>query len=136
MLDILKRFCNDSSIENGLMLIDMPTGAGKTHFVIEYIYNHIEQFAAAKRKIFFITTLKKNLPIQGLRKYFDDNGRMDFDKHVLFLDSNADCLINNFDKVKQSIPFEIRDVDLFRRINDNIQTINFYKKKLEGETER
>ena len=132
MLNILKRFCNDSSIDNGLMLIDMPTGSGKTYFVIEYIFNHFEKFAEEGKKIFFITSLKKNLPIQQLYKYFQDNGRDDFNKHVLFLDSNADCLINNFDKVKSNIPSEFKDVDLFRRINDNIQTINIYKKRLDG----
>lgn len=134
MLDILKRFCNDNS-DNGLMLVDMPTGSGKTHFVINYIFENFEKFAAEGKKILFITSLKKNLPLQDLYKLFQDNERNDFDQHVLFLDSNADCLINNFEKVKSKIPAEFKDADLFRRINDNIQTINFYKKRVEGKVQ-
>ena len=132
MLDILKRFCSDNSTNNGLLLVDMPTGAGKTHFVINYIYNHFEEFSKDGRKLIFVTSLKKNLPINDLRKLFEDSGRSDFDKNVLFLDSNADCLINNFEKVKASIPSDFKEADLFRKINDNIQTINIYKKRLEG----
>ena len=61
MLNAIREFCDDHSFDNGLLLIDMPTGFGKTHNVIEYICEKVK--ADPLQKIFFVTSLKKNLPI-------------------------------------------------------------------------
>ena len=59
MREVIKNFCEDKQTSNGLLLIDMPTGAGKTYEVIHYIKELMENFP--EKKIFFVTTLKKNL---------------------------------------------------------------------------
>ena len=38
MYDIIKRYVENEN-ENGLLLVDMPTGSGKTYSAIEFIYN-------------------------------------------------------------------------------------------------
>ena len=38
MYDIIKRYV-DNENKNGLMLIDMPTGSGKTYSAIKYIFD-------------------------------------------------------------------------------------------------
>ena len=60
MYDIIKRYC-ESEYTNGLLLLDMPTGSGKTYTVIKYIFDAVQD-PSNSRKYFFITTLKKNLP--------------------------------------------------------------------------
>ena len=37
MNSLIKKF-DESKLKNGLMLIDMPTGSGKTYTAIKYIY--------------------------------------------------------------------------------------------------
>lgn len=65
MKKVLENFCNDKSIKKGLLLIEMPTGTGKTYSVAEYIADNYEQIDG---KIFFVTQLKKNLPEEDKRK--------------------------------------------------------------------
>ena len=38
MYQAIKNYCDDQQKKNGLFLIDMPTGFGKTHSVLDYIY--------------------------------------------------------------------------------------------------
>ena len=59
MREVIKNFCEDTKISKGLFLIDMPTGTGKTYEVIHYIKELMEKYP--QKKIFFVTTLKKNL---------------------------------------------------------------------------
>lgn len=44
----IERFVSEN--QNGLYLIDIPTGIGKTTQAIEYIYNHIDE----DRKFFYM----------------------------------------------------------------------------------
>ena len=60
MKRILNEHCH-SQCESGLLLLSMPTGFGKTYNVLNFIYEHYEEFAAQERKILFVTNLKKNL---------------------------------------------------------------------------
>lgn len=101
MQTLLTNFCfsNDKA---GLLLIDMPTGTGKTYNVIDFIYKNYQK---VKNKIIFITNLKKNLPVSELKALFDKNDKLEqFEKDVLFLDNNVDTLIDNFDLIENSIP--------------------------------
>ena len=50
--------------------MSMPTGFGKTHNVLNFIYSNYQAFNAQGRKIFFVTSLKKNLPIDSLKERF------------------------------------------------------------------
>ncbi|MCH5171569.1 MAG: hypothetical protein J1F31_01880 [Erysipelotrichales bacterium] len=116
MKTLLNNYCF-SEKKGGLLLIDMPTGIGKTHDAIEFIY---ENYKKAKNKIIFITNLKKNLPIADLQEYFKKDNRLDeFENDVLFLDNNVDTLIDHFDEVKTLIP---RDKFNKNGILNNVET--------------
>jgi hypothetical protein len=107
MEEILNEYCKQSY--PGLLILSMPTGSGKTYNVLSFIYNNYKEFAAQKRKIFFITNLKKNLPIKELRNHFSRNGNEDdFEKNVLFIDSNSQVVINNLLLVDDEIPDQFK----------------------------
>ena len=73
----------------------MPTGFGK-HIIYSISFTNITRFCRTERKIFFITNLKKNLPVLELKERFKaDNAEDDYDKHVIFINSNSDSVINN-----------------------------------------
>lgn len=75
MYTVIKNYCSNE-IENGLLLLDMPTGFGKTYNVLKYIYEASMEAANAERKFFFVTTLKKNLPKEDLEKHFRSGGHL------------------------------------------------------------
>ena len=106
MYDVIKRFA-ESEATNGLMLIDMPTGSGKTYSAIKYIFDSCLQAENEKRKYIFVTTLKKNLPVDDLRQRFEEAGKTDlFSEKVLFIDSNMDSVIDGWtDDVRRNIPY-------------------------------
>jgi hypothetical protein len=107
MEEILNKHCKES--KTGLLLLSMPTGSGKTYNVLNFIYSNYKKFADGNRKIFFITNLKKNLPIEDLRKRFIEHGNEeDFEKYILFIDSNVDTVINNLLKVDSEIPEQFK----------------------------
>lgn len=76
MYTAIKNYCNNGN-NNGLFLLDMPTGYGKTYSVLEYIYEASLDESNSKKRFFFITTLKKNLPTEELRKRFEEAGQLD-----------------------------------------------------------
>jgi len=61
MYQIIKNYCENENT-NGLFLMDMPTGFGKTYSVLEYLFDSCQQEQNKNRLYFFITPLKKNLP--------------------------------------------------------------------------
>lgn len=67
MYNCIKSFA-DNDRENGLLLLDMPTGFGKTYSVIQFIIDYLKDESNVGKRVFFITTLKKNLPIEDLQK--------------------------------------------------------------------
>ena len=81
------------SKKRGLIEIPLPTGFGKTHAVMQAMSIMTDKdtgsFSDVKR-IIFTTTLKKNLPVEKLRKYYKGN----FENDVLLLKSNIDSLID------------------------------------------
>ena len=104
MQEILEQHCLDEDA-TGLLLLSMPTGFGKTHNVLDFIYNHYKDFAEQQRKIFFITNLKKNLPFLELKERFKaGNAEDDYDKYVIFINSNSESIINNLLSVDPQIP--------------------------------
>ena len=77
--------------------MDLPTGFGKTHDVIQYIFDAVCDEKNKDKKFFFVTNLKKNLPEKKLRKLFEDNGRKDeFEQKFLYLNSNAELAIEGY----------------------------------------
>lgn len=122
MEKLIKQFCENSKRDNGLLLIDMPTGMGKTYAVTKYIAENYENIEG---KIFFITQLKKNLPEDDLRKRFEEIGKADvFETLFLRVENNVDNLCKNFDAVKNSLFKCIKDKQFICKIEREIHLIN------------
>lgn len=122
MRKVLEKFCNNKERNNGLLLIDMPTGIGKTYKVAEYIANNYEKIEG---KIFFVTQLKKNLPEDDLRKCFSELGKEnEIDDVLLRVENNVDNLCINFNLVKQELYKHIGDKLLLYKIDREINLIN------------
>lgn len=82
----------------------MPTGSGKTYTIQEYIHHHIHTLKSNNRKIIFITPLKKNLPLDDLKKRLSDSAKSHlFESEVLYVQSSIDALIEHFESCKHSI---------------------------------
>lgn len=112
MEEILNQYCKE--FVRGLLLLSMATGSGKTHAVTKFAYLNYKDFAEQKRKIIFITNLKKNLPIEDLRKYFvADNIEDEFDKNVLFINSNSETVIRNLLHLEDEIPEQFKTKAFF-----------------------
>ena len=128
MIEILNNHCNE---ETGLLLFDPPTGSGKTHNVLQWIFSNYKSYCIDGKKIFFITNLKKNLPFDELKdNFFIPNKKLqDFDKYVTFLDSNADCLIKKFKDVDDSINTYFKNHRIYYKIKSVVNQINKYENK-------
>lgn len=114
MKEIIKRVCSDENIKNGLLLIDTPTGSGKTYNAINYIVENYIELSNKGHKIFYLTPLKKNLPTEELKKLIREKGGNEED--VLFIDSITDSIINNFKNVSSEIKNEFKNSSLVEDI--------------------
>ena len=116
MIELLNRYCLDKDNDTGLLLLDMPTGTGKTYSVIQFIKQYLKE--NKEKKIFFVTTLKKNLddPYKDLMNALkDDKG---LQKSVFRVLSNKEYAINHFENVKNNIrPSEIKNSDEYKSFN-------------------
>lgn len=122
MQELLEQHCLDEKAK-GLLLLSTPTGFGKTYNVLNFIYKNYKDFAAQKRKIFFITNLKKNLPYQELKERFKaDNAEDDYYKHVLFIDSNAETVIAHLLSIDSQIPDSFK-TGSYTRLRSYIETL-------------
>ena len=126
MYQVIKNYCENDST-NGLFLLDMPTGFGKTHSVLEYIFNACMK--NKNRRFFFITPLKKNLPINDLRKLFEEEGKVtEFNEKVLFIDSNSESVIENFsDSIEENIPAEITRTEAYKNFLQEIRFLQEFR---------
>ena len=109
MQKAIENFCQKR--ENGLFLLDMPTGFGKTYNVLEFIAENYDTEKYENTKFFFVTTLKKNLPFEDLRERFKQRGKEKyFENNSLRIQANADVVIERlFDLDKTNkIPKEIK----------------------------
>ena len=115
MYNVINRFAISKEVNHGLMLIDMPTGSGKTYNAVKYIFDASMLEENKDKKFLFITTLKKNLPIEDLKKLFENSEKTNlfYDK-VLFINSNIDSVIEGWtDTIKKDIPLSIQKLDEF-----------------------
>ena len=86
--DLIEKYCNESPDDYGLWISDGPTGFGKTHNVLKYLYSQITEHPEDTRKYFFITPLKKNLPVEKFKQIFIEHGQKDlYDRKVLVVTS-------------------------------------------------
>lgn len=125
MQDILNKYCQHNQ---GLLLLSMPTGFGKTYNVFKFIYDNYQEFADNNRKIIFLTNLKKNLVVEDLRKFFIAGGNEgDYDKYVLFIDSNSESVIKNFMEIDDKITDEFKNKDSYKKFKRHIELYNVTK---------
>lgn len=130
MKNIIDNYCRDERIKNGLILLDMPTGSGKTHSVLDFMHDYI--VSGGENKIFFITTLLKNLPEEELRKRFEKSGNsLLFKEKYLRIESNADSVCHFFQskdkevqRHKEDIPLEIKSSDEYKTLKNDVEWIN------------
>lgn len=122
MYSCIKSFM-DNDKENGLLLLDMPTGFGKTYSVIKYIAEYMKENSNNGKKIFFITTLKKNLPVEGLKRRLDEMELSHlFEERVIKLESNVDTVIANYDSsMYNDISLEIRNSEEFKNFKADVE---------------
>ena len=95
----------------GLLLLTLPTGFGKTYYVILYIIFHIER--NFPQRIWFATNLKKNLPIEELKEKL---GVERYNKYVLFLDSYTDSAKLFFNEHQVEAPYPYNEWESYRAL--------------------
>lgn len=123
MVEIIKKYCDNSNLNSGLLLIDSPTGSGKTHSVMQYICDKVCD--NSNTKIFYITSLKKNLPEKDLSNMFSKIGKGKlFDKKFLYINSNVEQVKENWSKVKNQIPTHIREHSTYKNLNSTLNYLN------------
>lgn len=129
MYNIIKRYVENGN-GNGLLLIDMPTGSGKTYSAIKFIHDACMNPDNKDKKYFFVTSLKKNLSYKELEKYFiESNNAALYQEKVLVIDSNIDSVIEGWSlDVEQAIPQEIKCWDEYQ---DFQKDLRFAKKQRE-----
>lgn len=131
MYTAIKAYCENEGT-NGLCLIDMPTGFGKTYSVLNYIFDACQKEENRARRYFFITPLKKNLPIEELKQRFKDSSKLaEFKEKVLFIDSNVDTVIENYtDELGKEIPDDIKKTEEYKNFQ---QELAFLKQQMNSD---
>ncbi|MCF0215420.1 MAG: hypothetical protein HUK21_02985 [Fibrobacteraceae bacterium] len=121
MQEAIAHFCENS--KNGLFLLDMPTGSGKTYNVLDLIANNYNKPPYKNTKFFFITTLKKNLPIDDFRSKLNDKNEID--RVLLQISSNEDCILENLtEELEESIPQSIISSQEYKLLRNQRNLIN------------
>lgn len=112
------------SKENGLCLIDMPTGTGKTYQTKELIKKIIKGEQLNKIDlVIYLTPLRKNIDdiYNDLKKDFDDELEL-FDNNVLRIYSNYECVLDNLLDVEKNIPLSLKRKESFKNLKNKIST--------------
>ncbi len=87
-------YMQDNSAQNGLLIAQAPTGYGKSYQTVQAIYDYVHSSTFCGR-VLFVTPLIKNLPVDDLKKAYQEHGNADaFDREVLVLKSNLDCVLD------------------------------------------
>ena len=99
MYENIFNFMSSQSTQNGLLLVDPSTGCGKTFQSCQAIYDYTHGDHVAK-KIYFTTTLLKNLPEVELREAYRRNKNPNYEKEVFVIKSNEDFVKTNLPNVQ------------------------------------
>lgn len=90
---------------NGLNLLEVPTGAGKTYNSVQAMVDYV--LHGGKKNIVFLTTLNKNLPVEELKKAFGNDEL--YDKYVLRIRSNFNEVVEKLEAL--DIPEKTRPLN-------------------------
>lgn len=129
MYKTIDNYCHNEN-DNGLILIDLPTGAGKTFAVLNFIYDSAINPDNKEKKYFFVTTLKKNLPIREIKERFvKHKAEAQFKEKFLFLDSNTEMVVTNLSNdVIKFIPEDIKKSEEYKDFQHAIKMVQKYQK--------
>ncbi len=123
MQEILSKY---GSYSAGLFLLNLPTGFGKTYEVLKYIQNNHKE----KRKIYFVTNLKKNLPIEELRELFINEGlENEFNEQFIFIDGTSVKVIENIALIKIG-ESEVTKWDEWKKLRKKTWLVNNFQKSV------
>lgn len=120
---IIESYAFDKMQDNGLLLIPLPTGAGKSYTIFSFIHNVLVK-KKTNKKIIFVTSLKKNLQIDELESKFLENEKSIFEDKVILLKSYLDFVIENLPKVENKINFKINETSEYKKLNAAIRYCN------------
>ena len=120
MQKIIEEFVNQKG--NGLMLLDLPTGFGKTTSVIEFINEFINGNAQSVKRVYFVTNLKKNLPNKRLKKLLGDN----YDKYCLYLQPYWESVTEKWNSIEIT-NLEVINSEEYKNLKLDIETLNKFK---------
>ncbi len=110
--------------QNGLMLLDSPTGFGKTYNVLQVIKNYLHgDLAQNIDRIFFITNLKTNLPINDLEAILSKDER----EKCFVAKAYEESLVSNW-SYAQDLPKAVLDSDEYKKLKNDIEALNELKK--------
>ena len=119
MEEILDKYC---AFENGLFLLNLPTGFGKTYEVLQYLLRHHND----DRIVYFVTNLKKNLPHEELRSFFKKEGlEQEFEQKVLFIDGTSEKVIQNI--IEVDLPSDVEKWDETKALKKKATFVARYK---------
>lgn len=97
--------------ENGLCLIDMPTGSGKTYLTGKIIGGFIRgEILQDIKTIIYLTPQKKNIDdiFNGVKRDFSDKPSL-FDTNVLRIYANYESVLEKFLDVYDRMPYAIQN---------------------------
>ena len=118
---IIEYYAFEKMQDYGLLLIPLPTGAGKSYTVFSFIHDVLVNQKTDK-KIIFVTSLKKNLQIDDLKKHFKTDEELQFyNEKVLLLKSNQDFVIDKLLEMEKEIPEGIKETREYRHLFNAIK---------------
>lgn len=114
--------------KSGLLLLDIPTGMGKTYDVLEVMLDLLEKMDDTSHPVFFITNLKKNLPVLEFRHRAEKRGlSKKFDKYVIQLESMNDMVKKEFMNLQDKIPNDIKQQAAYKNLSNFLELLDTIK---------
>lgn len=112
--------------QNGLCLIDMPTGSGKTYLTGKIIGGFIRgEILQDVKTIIYLTPQKKNIDdiFNDIRRDFSDSPSL-FDANVLRIYANYESVLDKFLDVYDRIPYTIQNRQSCKDLKKQIELYN------------
>lgn len=103
-----------------------------SHSVLDFMVDYYDLPEFKDKKIFFVTTLKKNLPDKELREHFARRGKADdYDKYCLRIEANADMIVEKLDELYRArkIPTAITMKQEFKDLHGSVKLLIEYRDK-------
>lgn len=120
----------------GFLPIPLPTGSGKSTAIFNFIYCVIKE-NLTQDKIVLITSLKKNLQIDELKKVFENHKELElFNDKILFIKSYIDCVMDYLPELMKEkiIPDSITELPVFTKLLNAVRFCSKYENYTDTET--